>query len=136
MGHNFGMEHDEQNCDCPEAYCLMAASDKTFLQLDFSWSSCSVHQLKNFLTDKDASCLMNRPKALMNKAFCGNGFVEEGEECDCGLPKYCKNKCCNSYTCKLTANSKCAHGDCCNKETCDFREKGKKFNNFFKHEQT
>jgi hypothetical protein len=28
-------------------------------------------------------------------AFCGNGIVEEGEECDCGYKDDCKDECCN-----------------------------------------
>ena len=44
---------------------------------------------------------------------CGNMFVEEGEECDCGLPGRCDNPCCNPHTCKLHVNATCATGDCC-----------------------
>lgn len=33
--------------------------------------------------------------AESGKAFCGNGIVEEGEECDCGYEEDCTDTCCN-----------------------------------------
>jgi len=32
-------------------------------------------------------CLRNMPEQLDSGPVCGNGFTEEGEECDCGLPE-------------------------------------------------
>ncbi|MCP3666613.1 MAG: hypothetical protein GY696_29625, partial [Gammaproteobacteria bacterium] len=42
--------------------------------------------------------------------MCGNGFVEPGEECDCGLREHCDNPCCNPETCRMYANATCATG--------------------------
>ncbi|KAE9549045.1 hypothetical protein FO519_007742 [Halicephalobus sp. NKZ332] len=33
-------------------------------------------------------------------SICGNGVVEEGEDCDCGLLKFCKDSNCIPFTCK------------------------------------
>lgn len=51
--------------------------------------------------------------SLFKSPECGNMFVEDGEECDCGLPGRCDNPCCNAHTCKLHVNATCATGDCC-----------------------
>lgn len=32
-------------------------------------------------------CLRNQPRIIFDGPVCGNGFVEDGEECDCGLPE-------------------------------------------------
>lgn len=50
---------------------------------------------------------------------CGNGFLEPGEQCDCGMEGYCRNYCCNASTCMLQPNATCATGECCNLNTCD-----------------
>jgi len=34
-------------------------------------------------------CLRNVPDQLYGTATCGNGFTEEGEDCDCGLEQVC-----------------------------------------------
>jgi hypothetical protein len=34
-------------------------------------------------------CLRNLPAVVYDGPVCGNGLVEEGEECDCGLPQVC-----------------------------------------------
>lgn len=60
----------------------------------------------------------NKPKSLFDPPVCGNGFVETGEECDCGLPDFCKNSCCDPFTCKLRSNATCATGKCCDLTTC------------------
>ena len=43
MGHNFGMEHDTENCECPDDRCIMAPASST-MKPSF-WSSCSLEYL-------------------------------------------------------------------------------------------
>ena len=45
---------------------------------------------------------------------CGNGIVEDDEECDCGTIEECMNDpCCDGITCKLVMDAECAAGPCC-----------------------
>lgn len=56
----------------------------------------------------------NKPESLFTSAICGNGFVEHGEQCDCGLSHTCDgNICCDPNTCMLYSNATCATGECC-----------------------
>ncbi|CAB4042568.1 Hypothetical predicted protein, partial [Paramuricea clavata] len=63
---------------------------------------------------------------LYGDAICGNGFVEEGEQCDCGTQKECDyfgNKCCNATSCTFLPGAACSHGECC--ENCQLKSRGK-----------
>lgn len=60
----------------------------------------------------------NQPTSIFDSPQCGNGFVESGEQCDCGLPQFCQNSCCDPYTCMLRSNASCATGKCCDLQTC------------------
>ena len=51
--------------------------------------------------------------SLYESPVCGNGFVEPGEQCDCGLPEDCKNPCCDASTCMLKEDAVCGTGQCC-----------------------
>lgn len=122
MGHNFGMEHDTADCKCDDERCIMSASSSSIAPT--RWSECSVHQLNFAIHQGMNHCLKNIPTHLFDPPTCGNGFVEAGEECDCGLPNVCKNNCCDPFTCKLYANATCATGKCCNLDTCHVHEAG------------
>uniref|UniRef100_A0A8C6T1L3 ADAM metallopeptidase domain 28 n=1 Tax=Neogobius melanostomus TaxID=47308 RepID=A0A8C6T1L3_9GOBI len=112
LGHNLGMSHDGSTCACSGDNCIMDWS----IPRDFS--TCSLSKYHEFLTGRSVNCLLDKPlyKTLVASPVCGNGFVEEGELCDCGDVKECKNLCCNAMTCQLSAGSQCAEGECC--ENC------------------
>ncbi|KAJ8960047.1 hypothetical protein NQ318_009484 [Aromia moschata] len=116
MGHNFGMEHDTSECICPDDRCIMAPSSSTVAPTH--WSSCSLNYLLLAFTHGMDYCLKNKPESLFDSPVCGNGFVEPGEQCDCGLPEHCDNTCCNATTCMLYSNASCATGECCDLKTC------------------
>ncbi|GAB0096482.1 uncharacterized protein DMENIID0001_120060 [Sergentomyia squamirostris] len=122
MGHNFGMEHDSADCKCQDERCIMSASSSSIAPRH--WSSCSIDQLNLAFHHGMNHCLKNKPTKLFDSPQCGNGFVEKGEQCDCGLPEYCDNSCCDPYTCMLHANASCATGECCDLDTCRPRTAG------------
>ncbi|NXK02211.1 ADAM8 protein, partial [Herpetotheres cachinnans] len=119
MGHNLGMSHDEDvaGCRCPvpkaDGGCVMAAS--VGLVYPKLFSRCSEQDMWQFLGDPRTSCLLNVPRAdeLYGGPVCGNQFVERGEQCDCGTPEECSDRCCNATTCQLREGAECAQGDCC-----------------------
>ncbi|XP_056147608.1 disintegrin and metalloproteinase domain-containing protein 12 [Lampris incognitus] len=119
LGHNFGMNHDtpERGCGCrmtvDRGGCIMTPS--TGYPFPTVFSTCSKKDLAASLEKGVGMCLYNMPevKVLYGGQKCGNGYVEEGEECDCGEPEECMNPCCNATTCTLKAGAVCAHGQCC-----------------------
>ena len=71
------------------------------------------------------------------QALCGNGVVEEGEECDCGWEEDCAEECCwpqdgktrhkpGEQPCTLRPGKACSptQGPCCSQE-CAFKEEDK-----------
>ncbi|XP_005172418.1 disintegrin and metalloproteinase domain-containing protein 33 [Danio rerio] len=126
IGHNFGMSHDHEGC-CVEATaeqggCVMAAA--TGHPFPKVFSRCSKKDLDNYFQKGGGMCLFNMPnmKDLVGGKRCGNGFVEEGEECDCGEPEECTNDCCHPSNCTLKVDAQCAHGVCC--EGCKLKQAG------------
>ncbi|KFO71592.1 Disintegrin and metalloproteinase domain-containing protein 28, partial [Cuculus canorus] len=122
MGHNLGMSHDTDACSCSGEVCIMTDTVSYVVPKDFS--SCSLQSFEKYMLSDMPKCLTNIPEvsSIIAPSSCGNGFVEEGEECDCGTPEECTNDCCDPMTCTLTAGSTCAHGECC--ENCQFKESG------------
>ncbi|XP_024598772.1 disintegrin and metalloproteinase domain-containing protein 33 isoform X3 [Neophocaena asiaeorientalis asiaeorientalis] len=117
IGHSLGLSHDPDGC-CVEAAaeqggCVMAAATRHPFPRVFS--ACSRRQLRAFLSKGGGACLSNAPDSglLVPRAHCGNGFVEEGEECDCGAGQECPDSCCHAHNCSLRAGAQCTHGDCC-----------------------
>lgn len=126
IGHNFGMSHDHDGC-CVEATaeqggCVMAAA--TGHPFPRVFSRCSKRDLDSYFQKGGGMCLYNMPnmKDLVGGKKCGNGFVEEGEGCDCGEPDECTNDCCNANNCTLKEEAQCAHGVCC--EGCKLKQAG------------
>ena len=122
MGHNFGMQHDEgRTCYTPCSLgngCVMNAVSSG--QPATQFSACSVDDLNTFLANRaDVDrCISNipvDPSVLFINPICGNGFVEMGEECDCGPLDTCDevDPCCRPGECLLKEGAQCATGDCC-----------------------
>uniref|UniRef100_A0A2I4BR15 Disintegrin and metalloproteinase domain-containing protein 28 n=1 Tax=Austrofundulus limnaeus TaxID=52670 RepID=A0A2I4BR15_AUSLI len=114
MGHNLGMNHDDSTaCTCSADSCIMAAA--LSWKIPRTFSSCSSSTYEKFQTDRNPSCMLDKPdyRGIEAAPVCGNGFVERGEQCDCGTLQECSDPCCNATTCMLTTGSQCAEGECC-----------------------
>lgn len=122
MGHNFGMQHDSVGNQCPQSGFIMGAvlSTSTFPAVS-EFSTCSHDYLGGWFSENTqrAKCLDNFPSQVYGDPVCGNGFVEEGEDCDCGSLVSCPNdQCCNAATCKFVQGAVCSERDPCCTSSC------------------
>uniref|UniRef100_A0A452I6G3 Uncharacterized protein n=1 Tax=Gopherus agassizii TaxID=38772 RepID=A0A452I6G3_9SAUR len=116
MGHNLGMSHDSAGCCAARAEdggCIMAAA--TGHPFPRVFNTCNRKELDRYLQSGGGICLSNMPdpNTLYGGKRCGNGYLEDGEECDCGEVEECNNPCCNAVDCSLKPGAECAHGTCC-----------------------
>ncbi|XP_067088935.1 disintegrin and metalloproteinase domain-containing protein 11-like isoform X1 [Osmerus mordax] len=126
LGQNIGMRWNNArnsagDCRCPDAWlgCIM---EDTGYYLPRKFSRCSVDEYTQFLLQGGGSCLFNKPSKLLDPPECGNGFVEPGEECDCGSQLECARSggpCCKK--CTLTHDAMCSNGLCCSGCRYEFR---------------
>uniref|UniRef100_A0A4W2HFT1 Disintegrin and metalloproteinase domain-containing protein 2 n=1 Tax=Bos indicus x Bos taurus TaxID=30522 RepID=A0A4W2HFT1_BOBOX len=124
---SMGIPYDDINkCHCPGDVCIMnpAAVHSSGVKL---FSNCSVEDFLRFISKPKSQCLQNQPRLdpTYKSAVCGNGKVEEGEQCDCGNKKACDalpDTCCVADTCRFQPGSACDTGLCC--ESCAFIPKG------------
>ncbi|OAA43833.1 ADAM protease ADM-B [Metarhizium rileyi] len=139
-GHTFGAVHDcvEQKCPvstsspdcCPLSTQQCNAGGKYIMNPATgngitAFSPCSIGNICSALRVNQVrgNCLTDNKNVQTDiGSQCGNGIVEEGEDCDCGGEQQCKgNKCCDAKTCKFSSNSVCdpSNEDCCTTE-CRF----------------
>lgn len=91
----------------------------TCMEDDRKISENTKKQIYEFILNQDSSC-------FEKYNLCGNGILDEGEECDPGSPY--GSECCTS-TCKLRVNSECddSNGKCC--KDCKLLSKNTKCGN-------
>eukprot|EP00064_Thunnus_orientalis_P019164 superscaffoldBa00004672_g19278 len=97
--------------------------EDTGYYLPRKFSRCSIDEYLRFLQQGGGSCLFNKPSKLLDPPECGNGYVELGEECDCGSLVECARSganCCKK--CTLTHNAMCSNGLCC--RDCKYELRG------------
>jgi len=134
MGHNFGSPHDpEADKDCVPGgedgnYIMFARATSGDKFNNKRFSPCSLKSINKVLQVKARG-----PKGCFNEpeiAICGNGVVEDGEECDCGWEEDCLEECCwpqrtkyssNQLPCTLRPSKQCSpsQGPCCDRD-CSF----------------
>lgn len=125
IGHNFGSPHDPEQCTPGGEdgnFIMFARATSGDKRNNNRFSPCSLNAINPVLNTKARShkgCF-TEPQA----SLCGNGVVEDGEECDCGWEEDCKDSCCfpqrrypptDETPCTLTPGSVCSpsQGPCC-----------------------
>ncbi|XP_034413347.1 disintegrin and metalloproteinase domain-containing protein 10 isoform X2 [Cyclopterus lumpus] len=130
VGHNFGSPHDSGiECTPGESklqdkkeqgnYIMYARATSGDKLNNNKFSICSVRNISAVLTKKRNDCFVESGQPI-----CGNGLVEDGEECDCGYSDQCKDPCCfnanegEGQKCKLQPGKICSpsQGPCCTPE--------------------
>ncbi|XP_006161011.1 disintegrin and metalloproteinase domain-containing protein 29-like [Tupaia chinensis] len=115
MGRTLGLYYDVAHdfCVCQRrTSCIMAR----FPGLTDAFSNCSFKHIQMVFT-KGGVCLFQENRVYLNRSLtetrCGDGVVENLEQCDCGSMKQCyTNPCCDT-DCRLTSGSACDKGTCC-----------------------
>ena len=144
-GHTFGAVHDcdsqtcsdgtsvnaqqccplsTSTCDAGAQYIMNPSTGQGITQ----FSECTIGNVCSAIgrNSVNTSCLSdNKGVTTISGGQCGNGIVEEGEECDCGGTASCgNNQCCDPTTCKFKNNAVCddSNEDCC--KGCQFATSG------------
>uniref|UniRef100_A0A8C5BY24 Disintegrin and metalloproteinase domain-containing protein 10 n=1 Tax=Gadus morhua TaxID=8049 RepID=A0A8C5BY24_GADMO len=134
VGHNFGSPHDSgTECTPGESkvqtqkeqgnYIMYARATSGDKRNNNKFSVCSIRNISRVLEKKRGDCFVESGQPI-----CGNGIVEEGEQCDCGYSDQCHDTCCydanqdTSIKCKLKPGSICSpsQGPCCRTE-CTYK---------------
>ncbi|XP_034939829.1 disintegrin and metalloproteinase domain-containing protein 10-like isoform X2 [Chelonus insularis] len=125
IGHNFGSPHDPEQCTPGGEdgnFIMFARATSGDKRNNNRFSPCSLNAINPVLNTKARS-----PKGCFTEpqaSLCGNGVVEEGEECDCGWEEDCRDSCCfpqrryppaDETPCTLTPRAICSpsQGPCC-----------------------
>ncbi|KAG3294356.1 ADAM like decysin 1 [Ictidomys tridecemlineatus] len=107
LGHVLGMPDLSYTVKCPSGSCVMGQYLSSKFPKDFSSSCLSYFQ--KYLSSKKPKCIMQAPLPanIITEPVCGNQLLEVGEDCDCGSPKECKDRCCEASTCQLKLGPEC-----------------------------
>ena len=147
-GHTFGAVHDcdssacqPQNADyvksqqcCPLSKNTCDAGGRFIMNPSTGnnitlFSPCSIGNICTAIgrNSVKTGCLtQNKDISTIQGSQCGNGIVEQGEQCDCGGPDGCgANSCCDPNTCKFKQGAQCdpSNEDCCT-QSCQFAGSG------------
>ncbi|XP_068597985.1 disintegrin and metalloproteinase domain-containing protein 10 [Brachionichthys hirsutus] len=134
VGHNFGSPHDsgiectpgeskERDKKARGNYIMYARATSGDKLNNNKFSICSIRNISAVLNKKRGDCFVESGQPI-----CGNGLVEDGEQCDCGYNDQCTDVCCYSANedegkkCKLRPGKICSpsQGPCCTSE-CSFK---------------
>ncbi|RXK34760.1 hypothetical protein M231_07981 [Tremella mesenterica] len=137
IGHSFGAIHDcTSGCSlsgkcCPLSQSSCDASGRfimnpTTSSIEQTFSACTLGNICSGLGENlvSSTCITSPgSRTIISLQQCGNGIVEEGEECDPG--SNATSPCCDASTCKFTSGSVCdpSNSACCT-STCGYASAG------------
>ncbi|XP_074833083.1 disintegrin and metalloproteinase domain-containing protein 9-like [Carettochelys insculpta] len=131
MGHSLGFKHDNSKsntargciCKCPTGgKCIMWSYIPRYKCSEFS--NCSRESYFNMIRKPGKTCLLNIPeKKIFGTLMCGNGLIEDEEECDCGMDEVCQRGGCCLSNCTIKRGAACVSGLCC--KNCQLHKPGK-----------
>lgn len=116
LGHNWGASHDPANEVCsPDAankgkYIMYTYSVSGLEENNRKFSVCSRMAIGQVLISKSHLCFEKE-----TDAFCGDGRVDDGEDCDAGRLAYNEDDPCCDYRCRFIGLAECSdkNHDCC-----------------------
>jgi hypothetical protein len=96
-------------------YIMFESSNSGYDRNNYQFSNCSIRQIHKVLYTLAEKCFKEEQRAL-----CGNGILEDGEQCDAGgklttdVDRTKRDPCCTD-DCQLRTNAVCSprHSDCC-----------------------
>jgi len=115
FGHNWGSSHDSDSSEecAPKnnRYMMYPAAVDGSQANNYLFSKCSRRSINDVLKSKADICF-----EVESAAFCGNGVIEENEECDAGMNA---TACCTT-SCTLKSGAQCEDSniECC--ENCKY----------------
>ena len=114
IGHNLGMRHDASSGK------IMSPVISNTVPTEFTSESLAyslAYFVEDYGTTLTPKCMENNPGVLdADRIVCGNGIIEEGEDCETVFGVEDDDPCCNYNTCQETCSS-----DPCNGKTCNNR---------------
>lgn len=126
---------DGGDCDCGGKYLMHPDSGGLYVM---EWSPCSqkeICQKMPILASSNKGCIREIEELKVSGliggrspleggggGYCGDGIVDEGEECDCGGKDGCRDNTCCGLDCKLKIGAQCdkSQGSCCDSQ-CKFK---------------
>ncbi|XP_060084522.1 ADAM 17-like protease [Ylistrum balloti] len=101
-GHNWGSGHDNaDSAECKDFYIMYPTSQEGTYSNNVIFSPCSRRSVYKVLETKGMECLKEKNPYF---AYCGNGRLDSGEECDSGT----RSDACCTDKCLLTSGSDCS----------------------------
>ena len=141
IGHSLGAQHDTDSTCAPYTTSCPYSDPGNFIMFEGMISGNCENNKKFSICSRDSIALVlddllhtpGKNCIIPHSPLCGNGIVEEGEQCDCGFTEHCEESCCiprnpngtSSDMCTLKVGMVCSPsaGPCCT-DACQYVAEG------------